>query len=536
MKKITLGLDIGQYAIKGTRIATSLSGRRPASFFEKDIKRDQASDSFHPLSDAQQSILKEWVAEGKILPSDSIAVALPGHLVSTKEISLPFTDPEKIKQTLYFEAEGQLLLDMDEVILDYQTLLSSPDSTRVLVFAASKTMIRTFLDDLLLIGIDPTIVSVDQVALYYYRLWMNQKTPRSGRTTIGENSQGQVVIDLGATKTVLCAMEGNALRWARTTPVGVDLLIEFLQGALQLSWQEAESLVNDLARPGELQKKALAILASGFSPWINDIEVSLKKSESISPVSIHLCGGARISLRAPLSSALHRNIVVQKGLGDVHGEEGGNSSACFALSAGLALLPNHAVNFRKNEFTHSEEIVKGGGLVSIGVAVLLLLTLYIVNLSLHSRAKENKFNLKKVELTSAFQATFPETQNVVDEIKQSESMITDINKRSDLLGIGTQSPLLLLKMITDAIPQGVEIYVSEFTVEGGNVQLEAQTTSFDFVDKIKNALMKVDSFDEVIVGDAKVISDSSRIGFRMQVSVRRLQTAPPAGTIMEGLE
>ena len=525
MKKITLGLDIGQYAIKGARITGGLSGRRPTLFFEKDIKRDQASDSFHPLSETQLTVLKGLVSEGKIKPSDSIAVCLPGHLVSSKEISLPFTDPDKIKKTIHFEAEGQLLLDMDEVILDYQTLLSPPDSTRVLVFAASKTMIRKFLDDLSAIGIDPAIVSVDQVALYHYCLCMNE------RGALGENSEEQVIIDLGATKTVICTMEGNALRWARTTPMGADLLIEFFQTELHLSWQEAEKLVNNLSHPGDLQTKARSVFANGFSPWMDDIEVSLQKSEAVNPTSIHLCGGVRVSLRATLSAALHRNIIVQKGLGAVH-EGDGASSACFALSAGLALFPNNAVNFRKNEFTHAEEITKGWGLFPIGVSLLLLLTLYVLNISLHARAKEKQFNVKKIELTTAFQAAFPGTQNVVDEIKQTETSISDIKKRSDLLGIGTQSPLLILKMITDAIPSGVEIYVNEFTVEGGRVQFTAETTSFDFVDKIKNALMKGDLFEDVTVGDAKAIPDSSRISFRMQVSVKRIKTSVKT----EGLE
>ena len=516
MKKITLGLDIGQYAIKGTRITTGLSGKQPTVFFEKELKRDQASDSFHPLSAAQLTGLSELVSERKILPSDSIAVALPGHLISTKEISLPFTDPEKVRKTIYFEAEGQLLLNMDEVVLDYQPLLSAPNSTQALVFAAGKTMVRKFLDDLLSVEIDPAMVSVDQVALYYYRSWMNEKTP------IGENKQGQVVIDLGASKTVLCSMEGNLLRWARSMPMGVDLLIEFFQAELKCTWQEASALVNNLSRPGELQKKALGILSDGFSPWLNDIEVSLNKSESVAPVSIHLCGGARMSLRAPLSSALHRNIIVQKGLGAVHDEEG-DSSACFGLSTGLSLLPNHAVNFRKGAFTHAEEKIQKGGMVSIGVSVLLLLIIYVINISLYAHDQERKLDLKKQELTSAFRKAFPETKNIVDEIKQAEGVITDIKKRSDLLGIGTPSPLLILKRITDAIPREVDIYVSELTVEGERVQFTAQTTSFDAIDKIKNGLLKTDSFGEVILGDAKVVSDADRVVFRMQVSVKRIQ-------------
>ncbi len=524
MQKITLGLDIGQYAIKGARITGGIKRRRPAVFFEKRLSRSQSSDSFHPLSETQRTMLKELVAEGKIKPTDSIAVSLPGHLVSTKEITLPFSDKALIKKTLYFEAEGQLLLDMDTVILDYQILFSLPGATRILVFATSKTMMRTFLEDLLSAGIDPAIVSVDQVALYHYCLWMNEKSGAE------EKRLEQVVIDLGATKTVLCGMDGKTLRWARTTPMGVDLFIEFLQGEFHLSWQEAERLVHNLSHPGDLQKKAMLALPRGFSPWINDIEVSLKKGATSpateSAVCVRLCGGARVSLRASLSFALHRDIVVRKGLGAVH-DDAGLSSACFAQAAGLALLPASTVNFRKDEFTHAKEIVSGGYLIAIAASLLLLVSLFVVNLSLYGRDKAKKFDFKKQELKTAFLSSFPATQNVVNEIKQSEAIIGDIKKRSDLLGIGTQSPLLILKMVTDAIPKEVNIYVNDFTVEGGRVQLEAQTTSFDFVDKIKNALIKVNSFEDVAIGDAKVTSDPAKIAFRLQVSVKRLKTNMP---------
>lgn len=514
---MTLGLDIGQSAIKGARVGSGLLGRTLTDFFEKPILRDHASDSFHPLTNAQCAVLKTLVSEKKIKPDDIIAVSLPGHLISSKEMTLPFTDLDKVRKAIPYEAEGQMLLNMDEVILDYQILSSSPESTRVLVFAASKEMIKTFLDRLLSIGIDPVVISVDQIALFQYCLYMNEKRP------INAKNDEQITIDLGAVKTVICSMSGKTLRWARTTPIGTDQLLESFQSKFSASWEKSEALIRDLFRPIPLQKEALAFLPTGFSGWINDVEVSLKKIES-DAYQIHLCGSARISLRAPLSNTLHRNLIVEQGLGRTPDNDSGKSSVCFAQAAGLALLPAHTVNFRRNEFAHEKERFSKGNLISIGVALFLLLILFVVNLSLHANEKEKEYALKKEGLSSAFRSTFPETKNVVDEIKQSETVIADMKKRSDLLGIGMPSPLLILKQVTDAIPKGIKIYVSEFTVEGNHIQIEAETVSFDFVDQIKGALLKNDAFSNVVVGDAKVTSDQQRIGFRMQILVKEKTT------------
>jgi general secretion pathway protein L len=500
MGKITLGLDIGHYSIKGVRPqgrVQSLFGGGAADSFEKVLPKDEGSDPFTLLSPAQLTALRELVAEGKITASDTIAVALPGHLISTREITLPFTQPQKIRKTIYYEVEDQLPFDLDEVVIDYQILESQSEKTRLLVFAAPKSLLTTYLASLQSVGIDPVFVSVDQTAFYHHIL-------RNGLLQ-GKNG---LFIDLGATKTVLCGIHQGALSWTRTTAVGTDFFVDLLKETFHCSWKEAEQMLTRLNEPVTGEAAPSEVLLKELKSWITDVEVGITKTASDTAVPLYLCGGTRTGLEKFLSNALHRELVVI---------DKNASSPCFALATGLTLLPADAINFRRDAFIHPKEKVHDNWLVSTGVISLFILGMGTANFYLHSLEKEKQFKTLKENMKGDFRAVFPEVKQVVNEVKQTEVAISDIRKQSDFFGVGMPPPLLILKQVTDAVPHGVKIFVTEFDVEQKKVRIEAQTTSFSAVDQIRSALMKVESFEEVAVSDAKVTDDGSRIGFRIQI-------------------
>jgi len=512
METITLGLDIGQYSIKGVRPKSRRFGLGNGSFdyFDKQVSREQESDPFLLLSPMQEFGLKQLVAEGKITPSDMIAVSLPGHLVSIREITLPFTNPQKIRKTIYFEAEGQLPFNFDEVIVDYTTLLTTPLSTRLLVFAVPKLILNGYLEKLQAIGIDPVIVSVDMIALHHLIAGNN-----------GLQIKGCLVMDLGATKTILCGINEGRLGWARTTPTGTDLFVDILKEALNLSWTDAEHLMATLDHSGEMQDQATEVLSNGLGPWLTDIEVSLTQAGIPLSTPLRLCGGAQIGLGKFLSKVLHREIVLHRNPLN-HPIATGRLSCCFAQATGLAILPLDTVNFRREEFIHprKKEEHRWPSVASFIMVGLLLLGLVWADAYLHSLKKERDLQRLKDRIKIDFQAIFPDAGHIVNEVKQTEIAITHIRKETDFLGIGIDSPLQILKGVTDAIPKKVKIYITEFNLEREKVQIEAQTTSFDSVDQIRRALMGVESFNQVTVGDANVTEDRSRINFRVQISLK----------------
>src|SRR5581483_1053765 len=95
--------------------------------FERKVPRREGErlSSTELLTPGQIETLKALIAEGRIRPGEAAAVSLPGQLVSTREMGVPFADPKKLRQIVPFEVESQLPFDLEEVAIDYQLLHSN---------------------------------------------------------------------------------------------------------------------------------------------------------------------------------------------------------------------------------------------------------------------------------------------------------------------------------------------------------------------------------------------------------------------------
>ena len=98
-------------------------------------------------------------------PDDAVAVALPGALVATHLLTLPFTDPKRIEQVLPAEVEGAIPFDLSEVVWDYAILAQTNGKSEVLVGIVRKSALREHLDSLATAGIDPRVVTLAPLAL-----------------------------------------------------------------------------------------------------------------------------------------------------------------------------------------------------------------------------------------------------------------------------------------------------------------------------------------------------------------------------------
>ncbi len=101
--------------------------------------------------------------KGKV---DKVVLALPGSRALLREISLPFTDRDKVHQVLKFEVESELYhLDVDEVLADFLTLAGERATPTLLVTVLPKEVVREALDVAAGAGWDPPVVDVAYAAL-----------------------------------------------------------------------------------------------------------------------------------------------------------------------------------------------------------------------------------------------------------------------------------------------------------------------------------------------------------------------------------
>jgi len=194
----------------------------------------------------------------------------------------------------------------------------------------------------------------------------------------------------------------------------------------------------------------------------------------------------------------------------------------YAEALGLALSPAQGtqINFRQGEFVFGKEsIERRHRLASVGLVSLLLLGLMGGDFYLHYHQKEKKFLELKQALRSEFTKTFPQTKNVSNEVEQTRAAINERKKNAEFLGVGEESPLEVLKVVTAGIPTEVRIDVTDMVIDGNKVRIEAQTDSYDSVDRIRGGLMKVGHFQEVNVSDAKISADQSKVSFRIQLTM-----------------
>jgi len=556
MGQTILGLDIGSSAIRGVRVTQGFRGLRLLRIFEQKVspKEEGNLPEDAPLSAGQIEALAEMVSEGLIRSGEMVCVSLPGHLVSTRKMTLPFTDPKKLKQVVPYEMESTLPFDLEEVTIDYQVLDTGAASTQeengsangsgagrsdLLVSTVRKTVLQAYLQGLQSVGIDPAWVSIDAVALKIFsQHFLDCREGASGDSREALDSDAHLVVDVGAAKTVLSFMQGGRLNGVRTLPMGGGLITDALGRAFELSREKAEELKQEICLDkAEQSPEALACVEEAIGPWLTEIEKSLRyfwtsgsSQSGPSGGMLTLCGGGG-SLKG-LKEVLAETL-------DMDFTRGGVDSAGFSMTGlelldrasifhafhmglGLALLPMEGsqINFRQGEFVYGKEMIeKRNRLASIGLVALLLLALIMGDLYLRYDNKEERYRDLKGELRETFLETFPGVRNVMNEVEQARVEIEVLKRRGDFLGVGEESPLKVLQEITSRVPKEVRIDVQELVIDGENVRILARTDSFESVDRIRNGFLKAKRFREVNVSDAKVMADQSQVRFRIKMKI-----------------
>jgi len=566
MGQMILGLDIGQSSIKGVRLSKGFRGLRLVDVFVHPILRDDSSPEPGHLSSGQIEALEILIGEGKILQHDLIALSLPGDLISFREMTFPFSDPKKLEKIVPFEIESELPFDLDELTIDYMALknraqmrhseseaVETRGSNNLLLIAAiQNSILSNYLEQLQPLGIDPAWVGPNALALYSYAQYF------IGLGSGIEHEQDEVlVVNIGSSRTVLCSIYGGALKWIRTITIGGDLLTDGLKRGCKLTREEAETQKKALdlsaTEPNSEEEKEIAALESVIKRWMMEIEKTVRinysgpqleknglekvgsetaEDKQLGKRLLHLCGGGselkglqkRLSNRLEMQP-LYIDDKIEGRAASVSGinlVENNLISSVYAEAFGVAFQESDGppINFRKGLFVFGKETIeRRHHFVTIGVIGLILLCLLGGNFYLRYTMKEQRYQGLKTALRTTFSETFPKIRNVINEVDQTRTAITQLKKRADFLGANEKSPLLVLKEITEAIPEDVKIDVFNVVIDSGKVSIQAHTTSFESVDRIRGGLLNTKQFKGVEVSDAKVMADQKKVRFRIKMNI-----------------
>ena len=269
-----VGLDIGSRALKASEIVETKSGHRLQRFGMLDIAYGAIEEGVIKDADEIAASIRKLFNENSF-KTQNVAISIGGSSVIVKKISVQTMTEEQLQESINSEAEQYIPFDISEVNLDYQMLgeaENNPDQMDVLLVAAKKEVIDSYVNLIQMAGLNPCVIDIDAFALQ--NIFELNYAPED---------ENVALIDIGASKTSLNILKGNSSVFIRDVTLGCGLINRKIVSLINCSYEEAEQLKYgdqpDRISPDDVKE----IISSVTDDWCNEIRQALDFFYSTNP-------------------------------------------------------------------------------------------------------------------------------------------------------------------------------------------------------------------------------------------------------------
>jgi general secretion pathway protein L len=518
-----VGLDIGRTALKAVRFRRRLTGRESVEYFHQPVPYGR---QVHTETAYRTAMLRNFLWQHGLYGSGEIVTALPCQDVFVRTLSFPFRDASKLAQIVPFEMENLIPMPLEDVTVGSLVLPardSSEGNTKakgsdVLVTAAPKTKIAEHLQFMASADLNPAAITVDGMALFSVSQFLKEE----GAQVPGD----MAIIDVGASKTTLCLVHEGRPVLLRTLLWGGDHLTHALAVRYACSFAEAER-----------RKRAMAVqeIEAWLEPVLKELRVSLHTYEGAVHQRLTHCwvsgGGSKLR-------ELSGHMAQQLGLLPVGPRQGFGSSCprAFSIAFGLSIHPNIvrprwrsrlvgsnlALDFKAGSDAASataDDSKRDRRLALWGGLILAFLALG--DLSVQLFLKDSTVKNLKHNLQAQYEQTFGPGASPGEELDQARFRVSQLEKGLSIVDGTRYNALAGLAELVKHVPPGIPLKVRELTIDGTNIHLEGETTTFDAVEKIKQAFAADETLHDVSIGDTRVGSVQNQVVFRLTYTVQQ---------------
>ena len=292
-KNQIVSIDIGMSAIKLVQLEQTAAGIRLVNA-GMEAYPHTATTAEIPIEVVSETLQRVWRRVGG--RGTSVALSIPRLLVTSRRLTnLPAaaTD-EQLANLVAMQAETELPFRVESAIYDHHDVHRSEDGISVELIAARRETVQQQIDYLKPIGITPKGVMPSTLATSVLAGIVNHKHDSSTEMTM--------VVDIGASRTDLCLLASDALRFSRSFPMGGNHLTHLYQQEMGTDFEISERRkIMDAALNQHLQA------ANPSYEWADGLVAELKRSINGAKRELNingdrivseiwLCGGAaRIS-------------------------------------------------------------------------------------------------------------------------------------------------------------------------------------------------------------------------------------------------
>jgi type IV pilus assembly protein PilM len=234
-KKSLVGLDIGSGGIKllqlkETRKSFSLEKLGVAPLDPELIVDGTVMDAGRVVE-----VLKALVEEQKLKVKE-VAIAVSGHSVIVKKITVPLMTEDELEESIKWEAEQYIPFDINDVNIDSCILgpaeaVDGKEQMSVLLVAVKKDKLAEYTNLVQQAGLTPVVVDVDAFTIenmYEFNYGLD-----NGITALVNIGSGVMNINI---------LKNGGFTFTRDISIGGNKYSETIQRELNISFEEAEKL------------------------------------------------------------------------------------------------------------------------------------------------------------------------------------------------------------------------------------------------------------------------------------------------------
>lgn len=539
-----VGLDIGDSSIKVVELKDLGKGRgyQLVKLGWEPLPAEAIVDG--AIMDSQLVIdaVKRLFQRLKIR-DNQIALALYGHSVIVKRISLPTMSQAELAESIHWEAEQYIPFAIDDVNLDYQVLegssLSGEGNMDVLLAAAKKDKINDYTSVIVQAGLTPVTVDIAAFALQN-AFEVNYDF---------EPHQVIALVDVGAAVTSITVLHGGtAVYWRDISNIGGNQYTDAIQKELNLSAEQAEKLKRGEELEGIPFERVLPILASVNNEIGAEIQKTLDFFKQISAVDepldrLYLTGGASqvIHLKEALAERLRTQVEILNPFRkvapagrDVTQDRADEMLPSASVALGLALRRpgDGKINLlaeKKPAKVKEPSKLKFegvGGAQNLLLAGILLIGFLVAGGWWWLRASElGEWKDKKVRAEAEL-TRLKEILKKNDEYKKQKELlehkiglITDLKKKQTV-------PVHVLDQISRNLPEF--LWLDSLSCSNNQISIAGKATNFNAVSNFYNNLSRCGYFVDVVLGKTSEVTEGVSFSLVCKFSAPKESSAEPA--------
>lgn len=284
-----IGLDIGSTSVKVVQLR---EGKKTIDLLNFGI------EPLAPQSIVDGSIMNQSAVVDSIrnvfsrlrIREKRVAIAVGGHSVIIKKISVPQMTEGELKEQIRWEAEHHVPFDPQDVQIDYQVLTqeNAQGQMDLLLVAAKNELLNDYAAVVRDAQLKPVVIDLAAFAVQ-----------NTFERNYGFHPEDTVaLINVGASMSTISIVAGGATNFTREVTIGGNAFTEEIQKQLGVGFEEAEAYKLGAASqgggsvvPGEVERQVQRVSEMMAGEFQRSLDFYLATTSGSSLSKIYLSGG-----------------------------------------------------------------------------------------------------------------------------------------------------------------------------------------------------------------------------------------------------